>query len=350
MVCQRQAMKLSANHKQSLYSELEKFVRSGFGFDKACEAILNQAGAPFGHRAFCSAILEGLNQKKTIAEAMADTSLNISPLELNLVIAGEEAGMLEQSFAHLARHFKSQLQTRRKILKALLYPVILLHAGAILGTLAISMLSAWNPQAQAGAGWRSFTTGVILILACYLIALCGTLLFVWWMRRAKTSARADRLLTWIPILGPAWKNLALARFCEVFQISLCSGKKIDRCLGFASRASESGAILAAGEGAASSVAEGGSLAQALPSQHSPFPADFSRSIANAELAGVLDEDFERWSDYYREAAVESVNRLVEWCPRLFYWGTLLVVALVIFRMAMAYRGLLEGYLQWSDQF
>jgi len=350
MICIRPGMKFSANHKQSLYFELEKFVRSGFGFDKACEAILDQPGAPASHRVYCSAILDGLDQKKTIAQAMATTPLNISPLELNLVTAGEQAGMLEQSFAHLARHFQGLLQTRRKILKALAYPVVLLHAGAILGTLVISMLSAWNPQAQAGAGWRSFTTGVLLILTCYLVAVSGTLLMAWWMRRAKISALADRFLVCIPILGPAWKNLALARFCEVFHMSLCAGKKIDCCLRSASRACESGAILAAGESGAKRIAEGTSLAQALPPPPSPFPPDFSRSIANAELAGVLDEDFKRWSDYYRQAAVESVHRLVEWCPRLFYWGALVVVALVILRMAMAYRGLLEGYLQWSDQF
>ena len=82
----------------------------------------------------------------------------------------------------------------------------------------------------------------------------------------------------------------------------------------------------------------------------PFPADFQRSIANAELAGVLDEDFQRWADYYRQTAGEAVARLAEWSPRLFYWGVLIFVALVVIRMAMAYRGLLEGYLDWSEQF
>jgi type II secretory pathway component PulF len=350
MICQQHAMKFSAHNKRSIYFELGKFVRSGFGFDKACEAILAQPGAPACQRVFCSAILDGLKTKKTIGQAIAATPLNISPLEINLISAGEEAGRLEQSFAHLARHFEQSVKTRRKILKGLAYPVVLLHAGAILGTLVVSMLTAWNPQAQAGAGWRVFTTGAAILLGGYLLAILGSLAIAWWIRQAKSSPLADRLLSLIPLLGVTVGSLAMSRFCEVFHMSLHSGRKIDHCLRSAGSASESGILVAASEGGATLINKGASLAEALSATPDSFPAEFRRSIANAELAGVLDEDFQRWSDHYRNTAVEAVDRLTEWCPRLFYWGVLLVVALVVIRMAMAYRGLLEGYLDWSDQF
>lgn len=350
MICQQQAMKFSAKHKQSIYFELGKFVGAGFGFDKACEAILAQPGAPVCQKVFCTAVLDGLNTKKTIGQAIAGAPLNISPLEINLISAGEEAGMLEQSFAHLAGHFERSVETRRKILRGLAYPVVLLHAGAILGTLAISMLTAWNPQAQAGDGWRVFTTGVAILLCTYLVAIVGGFLVAGWIQKARTSPAADRLLSAIPLLGGTVGNLAMSRFCEVFEMSLHSGRKIDHCLRTAGAASESGVLIAASEAGASLIKQGDSLAEALSSNPESFPADFRRSVANAELAGVLDEDFQRWSDHYRKTAVEAVDRLTEWCPRLFYWGVLLVVAFVVIRMAMAYRGLLEGYLDWSDQF
>ncbi len=44
---------------------------------------------------------------------------------------------------------------------------------------------------------------------------------------------------------------------------------------------------------------GESLSDTLSDQADVFPADFRRSISNSELAGVLDEDFARWADYYR---------------------------------------------------
>lgn len=343
-------MQFSTKNKQTLYFELEKFVRSGFGFDKACEAILAQPGIPVCHRVFCTAILDGLETKKTIGQAIAGAPLNISPLEINLVAAGEEAGMLEQSFGHLARHFQRAVETRRKILRGLAYPIVLLHAAAVLGIAAVSLLSAWNPQAPPGAGWRSFTTGVTLVFGLYIGAVFSSVLLAWWIRRAKSSPLASRLLSLIPLLGVTFSHLAMSRFCEVFHMALRSGKKIDHCLRSAGRASESGAILSASERGATLTAQGASLAEAMAAEPDSFPADFRRSIANAELAGVLDEDFQRWADYYRQAAGEAVERLAEWSPRLFYWGVLIFVALVVIRMAMAYRGLLEGYLDWSEQF
>ncbi len=77
-----------------------------------------------------------------------------------------------------------------------------------------------------------------------------------------------------------------------------------------------------------------------------FPDDFLRSVGNAELAGVLDEDFVRWTEYYRLTAIELVERLADWAPKLFYWAVMLVVAFIIIKMALGYQGLI---LNWSEQ-
>ena len=101
-------MKFSNKQKQLLYYELSKFVRSGFGFENACEAILDQPGVPASHRTFCQSVLNGLNDKKTVGQAISDLTLNISRLEVSMIQAGESAGLLEQSFEHLEKHFVFQ--------------------------------------------------------------------------------------------------------------------------------------------------------------------------------------------------------------------------------------------------
>lgn len=343
-------MKFSNKQKQLLYFELAKFVRSGFGFENACEALLDQPGVPADHRTFCKYVLEGIKNKKTVGQSIADLPLNISPLEINMIQAGESAGLLEKSFEHLEKHFKLIVETRKKIIKGLTYPLLLLHVGAVFGLVAIGVITAWNPEVQEGAIRENIQKGLIGIVCIYLVAGALLIWFVWLNRRAKTYPTPDRLLNKVPLLGSMRKNLALARFCEVFHMCLKSAQKIDQCLINAGSSSTSGLIYQAAKKGAESVKKGETLNQALMNQGSVFPADFIRSVGNAEMAGVLDEDFMRWLEYYRQSAVESVERVAEWVPKIFYWGVLAAVAFIIIRMALAYQQLIQGVLSWGDRF
>ena len=114
---------------------------------------------------------------------------------------------------------------------------------------------------------------------------------------------------------------------------------------YAGGSSSSGQILKASSLGVEKIKAGETLASAMQSVAGTFPGDFWRSVQNAELAGVLDEDFIRWTEYYRLTAVESVERLADWAPRIFYWAVMLVVAFIIIKMALAYQGLI---LDWTE--
>ncbi len=339
-------MRFTNKQKQLLYFELAKFVRSGFGFEKACEVIAELPGSPATHRIFCETVINSLKDKKTVGQAIEDIPLNISNLEINIITSGERAGLLEQSFKHLEQHYRLAVETRAKILKGLTYPVVLLHFGAILGLVAVSFISSWSPGSEEGVVAVNLQKGLIFIILVYVGVIALGVYFVWLSKRAKISSSADRLLNWIPLLGITRKNLAMARFCEVFQMGLLSGQKIDQCLLFAGGSSASGRLLIASQQGAEKTKQGGTLLSALESEAGVFPPDFVRSVGNAEIAGVLDEDFSRWTEYYRISAVESVERLADWAPRLFYWVVMLVVAFIIIKMALAYQGLI---LNWTEQ-
>lgn len=339
-------MRFSNKQKQLLYFELAKFVRSGFGFEKACEVIVELPGSPACHRVFCGSIINGLGNKKTVAQSVKEIPLNISELEINIISSGEAAGLLEQSFKHLEQHFKLAVETRSKILKGLSYPVVLLHFGVILGLVAISVIGTWSPDAKQDGIGENMKIGLALIICAYLATAAMAGFIGWFTKKAKSSATADYLVNHIPLVGKTRKNLAMARFCEVFHMGLKSGQKMDECLKYAGGSSASGQILQASLVGAEKIKTGETLVSALQSVAGIFPGDFLRSVGNAELAGVLDEDFVRWTEYYRLTALESVERLADWAPRLFYWAVMLVVAFIIIKMALAYQGLI---LDWTEQ-
>ncbi|MFK5920592.1 MAG: type II secretion system F family protein [Verrucomicrobiota bacterium] len=343
-------MKFSKKQKQQLYYELEKFVRSGFGFDKACESMVAQPATSKIQKNFCEGVLEGLKNKKTVAQSVEALPLEISELEINIINAGEQAGLLEKSFEHLEKHFGLALETEQKIKKALVYPIMLLHAAILMGLTTTSLMAAWNPLAEKGAGWASFKVGLTIVVILYAVLAFSVTIFVKWLKMAKHSAEKDRLLAKIPFLGRMRRDLAMSNFCGVFHMGLCSGQKMDQVYLNAGKSSSSGQIWQVCQNGAENLRKGETLAITLTEAGNVFPRDFKTSVANAELAGVVDEEFARWKDYYRKCALDSVSRFVEWVPRLFYWLVLVVVVFIVFRMAISYRDLLENYINWSDQF
>lgn len=343
-------MRFSKKQKHLLYYELAKFVGSGFGFEKACEAIINQPGVERIQIEFCQGVLRSLKNGQNLAQAVASLPLNISQMEISMIEAGEQAALLERSFEKLSEYFKLALETEAKIKRGLAYPFIMLHTAILMALISISMLASWSPLAKDGAAWESFKMGLGLVGLLYLLAISFVSIFVLQVKRARTSETSDRLIGYIPLLGKMKNCLAMSRFCEVFHMSLSSGQKMDRSFYMSALSSDSGRIIQAGEQATEKLKLGESMSDILLDQAAVFPADFRRSISNSELAGVLDEDFARWADYYRKSANDAADRLAQWAPRLFYWLVLIIVGLLVIRIGFAYRTLLESYLNWSDHY
>lgn len=309
-----------------------------------------QAGIGAAKRSLCQAILSGVRGGTSIAGSLRNRPRNAAPplseMELTLIDSAEKGGVLEMGFDHLAEHFRQDFQAKRRIQRALIYPVLLLHFALLVGIGITALLAQVNPNAPPGSGVAMVKQNLIWVGIGYGIAICG----IWLLRnlgqQARTSSAADALFTRIPLFGSARRHQALARFCEVFRISLLSGLKMSEAWSGAGRASQSGTLLAAAEKGAGRLASGESLGKVVLSSQAAFPGDLARSFASADEAGQLDRDAAHWADFYRNAAAESMERLAEWAPKIFYWFVLGIAAWMVIRVALSYRNLLEGLMDF----
>lgn len=338
--------RLSVRAKALIYSNLEKYARSGMGMEKACESLLDQPRLPAAERRLYRGLREGLRQGRSIGDALGSAGGFVSPLEHEVMVAAESGGKLEKGFAHLAEYFRRLDRTRRRIAKGLAYPLVLVHLAIPISTLAVNAFGNFNLDGEAsGGGWRE----ALASSGWTMLAAWGGLLLVFvvaWMlhRLGRRSAIVDALLRRVPLLGRARRATAMERFTQVFEIFLLAGKKMDDSLDGAARASGSGLIREAGRRGAAVVASGEPLAVALRRGRGAFPGDFVRGMTVAEESGQLDRELAEWGRFYGESAAEAMERLAEWTPKLFYWGVLLLVAWLILRAAFAYRDLIEGLL------
>lgn len=341
--------RLPAKTKALVYSNLEKYARSGMGMEKACESLLRQPGISRAERGLYRGLLAGLAQGKSIGDALGGASVVVSSLEHEIVAAAESGGKLEAGFGHLAEYFRRLDKTRRKILKGLAYPLVLIHLAIPVSTLAMTAFGAFRLDGGgSGLDFRGIlaTSGWTMLGAYLAVAL---LLFLAWTlnRLARTSGPIDAILARVPFVGNARRAVGMERFSRVFEIFLLSGRTMSESLAGAGRASGSGLLLAASRRGSRIVAGGDSLATALHASPGAYPNDFARGLAVAEEAGQLDRELAEWGRFYADTAAEAMEQLAEWAPKLFYWAVLVFVATLIIRAVFAYGALLERLSNWG---
>jgi type II secretory pathway component PulF len=337
--------RLSPRAKALIYSNLEKYARSGMGMEKACESLLRQPRVSGNERRLYRGLLDGIKRGRSIGDALGGAGGFVTPLEHEVVVAAESGGKLEKGFAHLAEYFRRIDRTRKKILKGLAYPLFLIHLAIPVSTLAVTAFGSFRLDgsgAEGGIFQRALETSGWTMLAVWGVLLAVILLGWLLTRLGRRSAAVDRLLRLVPLLGSVRLFVSMERFTQVFEIFLLAGRTMSESLSGAARASGSGLIRAAGKRGAAIVAAGDPLAHALLESPEAFPDDFTRGMIVAEESGVLDRELAEWGRYYSESAGEAMEQLAEWAPKLFYWGILILVGALIVRAGFAYRDLLES--------
>ncbi|MEM0969719.1 MAG: type II secretion system F family protein, partial [Verrucomicrobiota bacterium] len=292
-------MKLSLSDKVTLYHELGKMVRSGFGFPKAVAMLEDQAQRPTQRR-FLQEVNLRLEKGATIHQAIDQPALGVTSLESSIVGASERGGVLEQGFEHLHKTFSSLRSTRRSIIAKLLYPALLFHLA-----LFLPILPQLITGGDMGPVWAATFTSLFLVYG-----LVGGGVFLWRIadRTAAHHEGVDQILRSIPLLGGLRKLTALEHFTETFRIHLLAGLRMSEGLEAGGIASQS-AVLSTDAKRLSQGAEAGKqLVETLPETRS-LPNDFRQSLINAEHVGDLEKDLQRWSGYFAETRSNHLVRL-----------------------------------------
>ncbi len=332
------------------YSELAKFAKAGFGMDKACESIIGQSGSDRVARALSTGMLEGVRAGGTLAEGLSRSRYPVSELEVSLVDAAEKGGNLEVGFRNLAEHFRQESEARRRIRRALVYPVFLLHFALLVGIGITAMFQTLGAGLTGhGSGdWRdSVVPALGWVVAGYAATVVLVILWRTMSRLAERSAVMDRWMRRVPLAGPVRRARALARFCEVFHLYLLSGQRMDLAWSRSGDASQSGSIRAHARSASKRLRAGESVGEVVISAGGVFPGDLIRGLASADLAGALDVETAHWARQFREQSAENVERLAVWAPKIFYWLVLGIVAWMILRVAFSYFDIIQGMLDFG---
>ncbi len=241
-----------------------------------------------------------------------------TPLWLSLVEAGESSGRLAEVLDQLARYIEERQELKKKVINALIYPVMLL--GMTVGVVVVLLVKIIPTFAELFAGFNMelpMLTRIVIkvsyILKDYfLFVVVGVAAVVYLIKRYIQTPQGkelfDKVSLKVPIMGALIKNISLERFANDLFILLRSAVPILSSLEIITRVVGNTVMQDTLEQARRDVQEGKSMSESL-SKSGIFPPLVTEMIIVGEETGRLPQMLERVGKHYKSMVEATISRL-----------------------------------------
>ena len=296
-------------------------------------------------------IREDVEGGSTFAGALKKHPATFNELYTNLVVAGEEGGILDNILTRLANYIEKSEALKKKVKSALIYPATIVGVAVIVViVLMIFVIPVFETMFKQAGQSLPLPTLVVLTLSKlikkYVIIFIPALVLLFYLGKKyyqTQNGRAviDRLLLKLPVFGPLFRKIAVARFSRTLGTLVSSGVPILDGLTIVSRTSGNATIETAILNARASIREGETIAEPL-NRSKIFPPMVIQMISVGESTGALDSMLSKIADFYEEEvdiAVSNLTSLLEPFLMIFLGvvigGVVISMYLPIFNMASA---------------
>ncbi|HKU69538.1 MAG TPA: type II secretion system F family protein [Burkholderiales bacterium] len=278
-----------------------------------------------------AAVARLLNEIKTdvetgssLAQAFSKHPLYFDALFVNLIGAGEQAGILDSLLDRLATYKEKILAIKSKIKSALFYPVaIIIVAFVITAVIMIFVIPAFKSVfASFGADLPAPTLFIMTIseyFVSYWYIIFGTIggggyaFFYIWKRSTKVQIFMDRALLRVPVFGDLVRKSAIARWTRTLSTMFAAGVPLVEALESVAGAAGNYEYFTATKKIQGEVATGSSLTSSMQGTD-VFPSMVIQMVMIGEEAGSLDAMLSKVADFFEaevDDAVEALSSLME---------------------------------------
>jgi type IV pilus assembly protein PilC len=237
-----------------------------------------------------------------------------------LVATGEETGNIGDSFGHLSRHIKWNTDFKRKIKKAMSYPIFLIFVMVLVIT---AMMIGVVPKLvdflqKQGFELPFYTTALIATSAFfvqYWYVLIGGLvgsfisIIAVYKFHEPTRYKMDLLLLKVPGVGPVILKINLARFVKFFAITFNSGLGVLEALNTSQKVVTNRVLKESVGVAYDSISEGKRLTDAI-ADTKRFPSLVVRMFKVGEDSGNMDRSLANVNFFYEREIDDAVSAMI----------------------------------------
>lgn len=288
--------------------QLAMLVQAGSTIEEALAAVGGEAERE-GTRRVLMNVRGGVQEGFSLAEALGKAPRAFPPYYRAVVSAGQASGRLGDVLERLATHLEKSRKLRRKLLSALIYPLVLgVVAMVVVSLLMIFVVPAVVEQFNTIGQDLPPLTDAVIAVSNFMRGwglLVLPLLFVagWFVRRMfavpALKLRWDHFVLGLPLFGKVSRSVNAAQFARTFATLSGSGATVPDALVAARGSVGSQVFKKAVTQVRRQVEEGQPLHRAMRGTD-VFPPMLVHMVASGERGGDLPAMMGRAADYMEE--------------------------------------------------
>jgi type IV pilus assembly protein PilC len=311
-------LKLTTRERILFAKRLSILMQANVPIISALQIIKSQSPSKSAGFIIASLISE-VENGQFLSSAMAQFKKVFGEFALNVVRIGEVSGTLNENLNYLSEELKKNQELKRKIVSALIYPMVIVAATlGISGLLVVYVLPKILPVFKSFKFQLPWSTRSLIFIAdglsryglyifLGLVAVFTGLLFL--LRRPGARRGFDSFVLRLPILGPMFQNYFLANFCRTLGLLLKSEIRIEEAALVVASTASNLAFRRELEIIAVNITKGEKLSAHMLSRPKFFPPMMAQMAGVGETAGNLSGSLLYLASIYEEELSDSAKNL-----------------------------------------
>lgn len=271
-------------------------------------------------------IIKDVEGGAALADALGKYPNTFNDVYVNMVRAGEAAGILDDILKRLAIQQEKNASMRKKIKSAMTYPAVLIviTIGAFFGLMLFVipqigkiLKDLGGPDAQLPPLTQAMLaiSSFLLHYGLFLIPVVAFAVFMLlrFLRTPRGKKIFHTFILKVPLINPIVRKVAVARFARTFSALMGAGVAVLEALSVTSRAVGNVVFEEELVKAAEEVKNGKNLS-AIIEKSDLFPSIVAQMLAVGEETGQTDTVLVKVADFYEEevdVAIDGISSIIE---------------------------------------
>ena len=309
--------KIKTKEVALLTRQLGTLLKAGLPLMQALSTLIDQIDTSHVKKIFIE-IREKVKSGMPFSKALSEHPRLFSRLYIQMVLAGEASGALDQVLARLADYLEKKNRQRNKIWSTMAYPIFMVAIGiAVIVFLMMFVIPTIMNIFVEMQQTLPLATLILIRTSEFLKLFWVPLLFIIALvilafRKYKNTASGglfiDKTLLKTPILGELIRKIDTARFAQTLRTLVGSGIPILDSLSIVKEVLTNRLLAGAVEDARHCIREGEDLAVPLK-RAGVFPTMVTDMIAIGEKSGQLEEMLGNIAESYENEVDMTINGL-----------------------------------------
>ncbi len=297
--------------------QLSTLISAGLPLVEALHSLAGQTGS-LSLKKIVTDVREKVEQGTSLNKALAGYPKAFPRLYINMIASGEETGSLDTVLSNMADYLEAQLEMKRKVVSALLYPILMLMfcvlvVIALLVFVVPNIVEIFEKEGtilplptRILIGTSDFIVGYWWFLAFLLVA--AFLVVTAYYRNSNGRKKIDGLLLRLPFYGAIYIKVTTARVAGTLGTLLSGGVGLLSALEIVRNIVNNTLVAEALAESKEGVREGRSLANELK-KSGHFPVLLCQMVAVGEKSGHLEDMLTRAGKAYENEVNATLSGL-----------------------------------------